>query len=244
MKLKYFIFFLIPFFSCETATPTFNQIKESIANTVDNINLAGYNNEKDSNNWNIENLDTAENIPYLNFEERNVILELNKVRSEPAKYATLYIEPRISKFTGLLYGYGDVRLKTNEGKKAVIECVNALKKTRSMQVLSPNKELFELARKQVEQQGPTGQTGHSAPTGLSFEGRVKQANLSFNFIGENIDYGNSHAREIVIALLIDDGVPSRGHRKNIMTSQFSIVGLKIGNHKKYTNMCVIDFGRN
>lgn len=37
-------------------------------------------------------------------------------------------------------------------------------------------------------------------------------------MGENLDFGNWSAVEIVIALLVDDGVPSRGHRANILSA--------------------------
>jgi uncharacterized protein YkwD len=60
-------------------------------------------------------------------------------------------------------------------------------------------------------------------------------------MGENIDYGNSSAEDIVVSLVIDDGVPSRGHLKNIMNSSFCRAGVALGPHKKYKFMCVIDF---
>jgi uncharacterized protein YkwD len=34
-------------------------------------------------------------------------------------------------------------------------------------------------------------------------------------IAENIDMGNSASVDIVIALIVDDGVPTRGHRNNL-----------------------------
>ncbi len=46
---------------------------------------------------------------------------------------------------------------------------------------------------------------------------------------------------IVLQLLTDDGVPSRGHRTNIMKSDFHVVGCATGPHKGYGMMCVMDF---
>ena len=42
-------------------------------------------------------------------------------------------------------------------------------------------------------------------------------------------------------LIIDDGVASRGHRTNIYNPDFKTVGIAIGDHKVYGNMCVMDF---
>jgi uncharacterized protein YkwD len=59
--------------------------------------------------------------------------------------------------------------------------------------------------------------------------------------GENIDYGNTQARRIVISFLIDDGVLSRGHRKNILDKAFNFIGVAVGPHPTYRSMCVLDF---
>jgi uncharacterized protein YkwD len=59
--------------------------------------------------------------------------------------------------------------------------------------------------------------------------------------GENINYGNANAKKIVTTLLIDDGVPSRGHRRNILNDTFRYVGVAFGEHRVYRHMCVIDF---
>jgi uncharacterized protein YkwD len=34
-------------------------------------------------------------------------------------------------------------------------------------------------------------------------------------IAENIDMGNSASVDVVVALIVDDGVPTRGHRNNL-----------------------------
>jgi len=60
-------------------------------------------------------------------------------------------------------------------------------------------------------------------------------------IGENIDYGNTDARDIIMHLLIDDGVKSRGHRENILNPMFLVVGSALGPHQKYRHACVSNF---
>jgi hypothetical protein len=59
--------------------------------------------------------------------------------------------------------------------------------------------------------------------------------------GENISYGYSDAYKIVMQLLVDDGVSSRGHRKNIMSRDFNVCGIAIASHSQYGAMCVIDY---
>ena len=61
--------------------------------------------------------------------------------------------------------------------------------------------------------------------------------------GEAIQYGFADAREIVIFLLVDDGVPDRGHRKVLLDPGYHYVGVGVGAHAKFEKMCVLDFGR-
>ena len=42
-------------------------------------------------------------------------------------------------------------------------------------------------------------------------------------------------------LLVDDGVPSRGHRENIFTSEFTYVGIAVAGHSQYGKCCILDY---
>ena len=59
--------------------------------------------------------------------------------------------------------------------------------------------------------------------------------------GENISYGKDTALDVVIALIVDDSTPSRGHRTNIFNPKFKLCGCKTGPHKKYGTMTVQNF---
>lgn len=45
----------------------------------------------------------------------------------------------------------------------------------------------------------------------------------------------------MLQLLIDDGVPGRGHRKNILAPGMRYIGTSIQPHARYAYNCVQDF---
>ena len=59
-------------------------------------------------------------------------------------------------------------------------------------------------------------------------------------IAENIAYGGYSARQIIIYLLIDDGIKNRGHRKNFLNPAFSKIGVATGKHPSFGTMAVMD----
>ena len=54
-------------------------------------------------------------------------------------------------------------------------------------------------------------------------------------------YGHSNGMESLVQLMVDDGVSSRGHRRNILKSNFGVVGIAINVHKSYRFMTCMDF---
>jgi uncharacterized protein YkwD len=59
--------------------------------------------------------------------------------------------------------------------------------------------------------------------------------------GENIAYGKTNARDIIMALIIDDGLSARKHRKNIFNPKFNVAGAAFGPHARFRTVCSIDF---
>lgn len=187
------------------------------------------------------NLNTARNSNYLNSLEKEVIYELNLFRSNPARYAQLYIAPLAKYYNYTILNYpGDRAIRTKEGVRALYECIRELKRETPKPTIYPNKDLSLSARDHQRDQQRTGRRGHTGSDRSILRQRIERYGEWEQCIGENIAYGNTSARQIVIFLLIDDGVRNRGHRKSLLNPKFKLAGVACGLHPVYKTMCVID----
>lgn len=194
--------------------------------------------------WDLKLLDTGRDVSYLSDLEKDVILELNKVRNNPRRYANEYLVPMRNLYSGKYLQFpNETRIITVEGVKALNECITVLENTKPIGVLKPYNGLSLAARYHQWDQTETGLTGHKSSDGKTLPDRIEMYGKWNGMIGEVIDYGWKDAQRIVISLLVDDGVSSRGHRKNILDSSFHCVGVSFGEHKKYKYVCVIDLAQ-
>jgi len=192
--------------------------------------------------WRPEIIDTAANALYLSPAERQVIAQINKARTDPAAYARAYLEPLRTLYQGKHLRYpGEIPILTQEGAAALEECIHALKAMQPLAPLWPKPGLAQAARDQVMDQGKTGYSGHAGSDGSTSGSRVARYGRWGVSLGENIGYGHAQANRIVAALLIDDGVPSRGHRSNFFEPQFRFIGVAVGPHPHFGHLCVMDF---
>jgi uncharacterized protein YkwD len=204
--------------------------------------------------WSVDEIrkaDTARDCAFLDASQRNTILYINLARLYPKKFADVCVRPYQKLFHGLLIRHpGQVDILSQEGVAAVVECVKALHAVGPMEALVPSAGITRAALDHVADQSRTGQTGHEGDDGSTpFErmDRYGERTWSDGPVtvsgggGECISYGYDDPREITIQLLVDDGVPSRGHRKLLLDRTFRLVGLGIGEHPQYRHICVVDF---
>jgi uncharacterized protein YkwD len=136
---------------------------------------------------------------------------------------------------------GDLTLKTREGVTALKECIAYLKKSQPVPVLIPNEGISKAAKDHLRDQSQNGGTGHEGTDNSDLKDRIERYGEWHVRIAENISYGELTPRQVVIYLLIDDGIPSRGHRQTFLQKDLLLVGISEGNHPYYKKMCVMDF---
>ena len=176
--------------------------------------------------------------------ELEVLAEINLMRSDPPGYALRRLAPLRQEYQGKLFYHPDrnaIPIVTNEGVAALDECINVLKYAQPAPLLSPSDGLALASRELAREQGATENTGHIGNYGSTMSERIERYGAWNGTIAENISYGFREPRDIVAQLLIDDGVSSRGHRKNLLDPAFRYVGVSIGSHRRYRDMCVMDF---
>jgi len=155
-----------------------------------------------------------------------VVREINLARENPSLYATFVAEAR--------------PFHMIEQGRAVDEAVRFLKKARPLQPLTVSGGMSRAAADHCAEQ-IDGQLGHDGNDRSSPGDRISKYGAWSITWGENISYSRKSAREVVLALIIDDGVRGRGHRKNIFNPKFNYAGAGFGPHARYRTVCTIDF---
>ena len=186
-------------------------------------------------------LRAQEPAPRSTAEEQAVVREITKIRMFPREYAK-YLRALGTHFEGTLWRLKDhVPIRTNEGRAAVLEAAEFLENVKPIPgVVAFSEGLHAAAWEHVMDQGPSGQTGHVGVSGSTFGERIRRRGQQGSLIGEVINYGPETPRMTVIQLVIDDGVPDRGHRRNLFNAEFRVAGAAVGPHKGYGTMTVVD----
>jgi uncharacterized protein YkwD len=174
----------------------------------------------------IEKANTADEFDYYSEEEKKVVFFMNIARLD----GTLFAETILDEY---------VKANNIENNSYLKSLYRDLKKVKDLTPLIPEEDLTSIAQGHAVESGKTGHTGHK-----NFSKRFEPFMGSvYTNVAENCSYGYSTAVDIVITLLIDDGIKNLGHRKNILNPEFNSVGVAIRGHKTYRYNCVIDFGK-
>ena len=168
--------------------------------------------------------------------EDAVLAEVNFARAHPQEYAQRLLAEPTTAWEASLAPDAEA---ADPG--AFAEAVDFLMRQAPLPPLASDDVLGAAALEHVSAQGPAGEIGHSSPAGERFDARLRRHGLRAEIAAENIAYGPAQPSDVVRELIIDAGVASRGHRRNIFHPALASAGVSCGPHRDYGAMCVMDF---
>jgi uncharacterized protein YkwD len=171
----------------------------------------------------IARANTAAAVSYLTEEEKKVILFNNLARINGPLFAETFLASWLT---------------DNQATRFSRSLAKDLKETKNLPLLYPAEDLSKMARAHAEKSGKQGTTGHQ-----NFDKRSEEAFKTYDSFGENCAYGFESAFDNVVELLVDEGVNSLGHRKNMLNPEFNALGVSIMPHKSFRYNLVMNFGK-
>ena len=173
----------------------------------------------------VRSLHTAEKVTYLSEEAKQVVLFINMARFDGPLFAETFLKTYLEE-------------KQTGRSRYVRSLYRDLEQATGLEPLEPEPDLTAIARDHATSTGEQGRTGHG-----NFSKRYESLlGNPYQGVAENLAYGHAEAIDIVISLLIDEGIRDLGHRKNMLNPLFNSVGVAISPHRTYRVNCAIGFG--
>lgn len=173
--------------------------------------------------------------------EQGVVDEMNLARQNPEFYIQ-FLEERKARYEGDILILPDGRrIRTNGGVDVVEEAIQFLRSVEPVPPLSVSQGMSQASKDHVRDTGPLGIMSHDGNDGSTISDRLNRYGSWGCKIAENINYGSSTARDVVLDLIIDDYDPNRSHRKSIFDRDLQVTGVGCGSHSESGAMCVIKY---
>lgn len=166
---------------------------------------------------------TAGGSRYLQPVEKQLIQQLNMLRRQPALFARTVLVPYLQAERP--------DWRQNWYYKSLYDTLLTLK---PLPLLQPDSLCWVSARCHAISSGQAGYVGHSR---LTDECKRLQ-----HYHAECCHYGYSQPLAILISLLVDEDIPSLGHRV-ILLSPYTKIGVAFAPHTDYTHNTVFNLAR-
>jgi uncharacterized protein YkwD len=179
--------------------------------------------------------------PLVSTLEQATVDEINLARAHPSAYIE-YLEEFKKYYRGREIHYSDgFVLVSEEGVAPLDEAIAFMRSLKPAPPLKLSPGMVSAAKDHLNDLVKTGRSGHKGSDGSTVSDRLNRYGTWAESLGEDIVYQSRSAREDVVALIIDDGTSTRGHRKNIFKSDFQVVGIAQSPLLKTGTISVITF---
>jgi hypothetical protein len=179
----------------------------------------------------------------INYQELNqsILAEHNRIRTNPKSYIPV-LQEQIKLFKdNVLYRPNEIPIQTNEGPEAYHEAISFLEEKAPVGELTLDENLSRATEDHLNDIAPKGLVSHESTNGKNVSDRIEKYCEWEVTCAENIDFGSRTGVDVVLSLLVDDGVRTRGHRHNLFKEDVKFVGISSGDHKEFETCVVIDY---
>ena len=169
--------------------------------------------------------------------EQEIFRQQNELRRNPNIFLPK-LRDALNHFKDKIYHKPDEdAIQTYEGVSAINEAIQFLKKQKPVTELTLSKEISQACKDHINDIGPKGNTTHEGSNGSNIGERIEKYCEWDGATAENLDFGFKKPENILINMIVDDGVKERFQRLNLFNPEFKMVGVAVGPHKDY-GICV------
>jgi hypothetical protein len=167
---------------------------------------------------------------------------VNQLRTCPSSWVQ-HLENELSNYKqgNVRHRPGTVPLQTREGVTAVHELLDELRSIEELFPLDHSLGLSLAAQQHCSDTGSLGIVGHIGSRETTLQKRVEQFGKWSENIVEALDYGSVSAYEVVLSLLVDDGLPTRPHRNALLNPHFEKLGVGAAKHSEFKTVACLVF---
>ena len=184
----------------------------------------------------------AKNIDYEEI-EKEIIKKHNELRSNPQSFIPK-LKESLNHFREKIYHKpGEDPIQTYEGPDAIEEAIDFLKNQKPVCKLNYNEHISLACKDHVHDIGVKGLTTHEGSDGKNISDRIEKYCEWDGELAENLDFGFKDPENIILNLLIDDGVKERNQRYNLFHPSFKYIGVGVGSHRDYGICAVIGYAK-
>ena len=176
--------------------------------------------------------------------EQDVFNCHNDIRTNPFSYISK-LKDLIPYFKDKIYHHPlEDAITTYEGTEAIEEATQYLKSLKPMRSLKYSEEISKACRDHITDIGSKGLTGHIGSDGSNITDRLEKYCEWDGIVAENLDFGFKEASNIVMNMIMDDGVKERCQRGIIFSNEFNYIGIGVGPHKIFGIGVVVGYAKN
>jgi len=185
----------------------------------------------------------AKNIDYEKL-EKEIFEKHNEIRKNPQSFIPK-LKEQLKYFRDKVFHVpGEDPIQTYEGPDAISEAIEFLSKQKKVKELIYDENLSLACKDHAHDIGVKGLTTHEGSDGKNISDRIEKYCEWDGATAENLDFGFKIAENIILNLIIDDGVKERNQRYNVFYPDFKYIGIAVAPHRDFGVCVVIGYAMN